>query len=227
MMSENPYYTLLTSLPHINSLFDNRITPLSRYQLDKRLSMLSQDEQALLTRVESLLFWEYLSEGVDERALIRLASQTVATIKSRSLRDFVNRGLDRRTMLAALRRKKSGEPAPSGACWSYGTRYEYIRRNWNSPVLGLGSTFPHVHAVVEAMENDNPLGVEKIILQCMWDSLDVMSAKHMFDFEAVVIYVMRWNLVQRWVSYDKERASQRFNELVERGLGEFLEHLPE
>lgn len=226
-MAENPYYTLLTSLPHINLLFDNRITPLSRYQLDKRLSMLSQGEQALLTSIESLLFWEYLGDDVDEKALIRLASKTVASIKSCSLRDFVNRGLDRRTMLAALRRKQKGESAPSGACWSYGTRYEYIRRSWNSPVLGLGGTFPRIHSIVEAMENDNPLDVEKIVLQCMWDGLDAMSAKHSFDFEAVVVYVMRWNLVQRWVSYDKERASQRFSELVERGLGEFLEHLPE
>jgi len=226
-MAENPYYTLLTSLPHINSLFENRITPLSRYQLDKRLSMLSQREQKLLTQIESLLFWEYLGDDVDEEEVIRLASQTVSTIRSRSLRNLVNHGLDRKTIVAALRRKHLGESAPNSVRWSYGTRYEYIRRHWNSPVLGLSGAFPRIQAVVEAMEKNDPLEVEKIVLQAMWDDLDSMSAKHTFDFEAVVIYVMRWNLVQRWVSYDKERASQRFNELVEKGMGEFIDHLPD
>ncbi len=226
-MAESPYYTLITSLPHINSLFDNRVTPLSRYQLDKRLAMLPEQEQSLLASIESLMFWEYLADDVNDQVLIRLATQTVNSIKSRSLRDLINRGLDRKTMLAALRRKNKGESMPTQNCWSYGTRYEYIRRNWNSPILGLGGAFPRVHAIVEAMDKQNPLEVEKIILQCMWDNLDEMSVRHQFDFESIVVYVMRWNLVQRWVSHDKERASQRFDELVNHGLGEFLEELPE
>ena len=226
-MAENPYYTLLTSLPYINSLFDNQITPLSRYQLDKRLSMLSQDDQLLLTRIESLLFWEYLGDDVDERSLIRFAEQTVSSVHSRSLRDFINYMLDSRTLIAAMRRKNAGEAMPSECRWSYGTRYEYIRRSWSSPVLGLGDTFPRMHRIAEAMDKDDPLEVERQVLLCMWDSLDTMSSRHSFDFEAVVVYVMRWNLVQRWVSYDKEKANQRFDALVDHGLGEFLEKLPE
>ena len=50
-MAENTYYTLLTSLPHIDSLFNSKITPISRLQLDRRLSMLPPAEREMLVKV--------------------------------------------------------------------------------------------------------------------------------------------------------------------------------
>ena len=46
-MAENAYYTLLTSLPHIDSLFDSKITPISRIcSWTADLSMLSNGRSA-------------------------------------------------------------------------------------------------------------------------------------------------------------------------------------
>ena len=53
-MAENAYYTLLTSLPHIDSLFNSKITPISRIQLDRRLSMLSTADRDTLVKANIL-----------------------------------------------------------------------------------------------------------------------------------------------------------------------------
>ncbi len=225
-MAENAYYTLLTSLPHIDSLFNSRITPISRFQLDKRLSMLNTADQQRLVKIESLLHWDQLDDDVEEKALIQQAERVRAELASQALCDLVDWRLDMRTIVAALRRKHAGQPTPTESKWSYGTRYEYIRNHWNSPTLGLGSAFPWISKVVECLRNGECIALEKILLQAVWDHLTHLAMKHSHDFEAVVIYVLRWNLVARWTAYDTDKARVRFRSLVETSLGEFRDQLP-
>ena len=107
-MAENAYYTLLTSLPHIDSLFNSKITPISRLQLDRRLSMLSQEDRDTLIKVEQLMHWSHLGDDVDEAALIKLAARLHTDLQSETLKELVNWRLDMRTVIAALRRKNAG-----------------------------------------------------------------------------------------------------------------------
>ncbi|WP_263080349.1 DUF2764 domain-containing protein [Endozoicomonas sp. Mp262] len=225
-MAENAYYTLLTSLPHIDSLFDSKITPISRIQLDRRLSMLSRDDREMLIQVEQLMHWSHLDDDVNEAALIKLAARLISDLPSESLRDLVNWRLDMRTVIAALRRKMRGDQAPTTARWSYGTRYAYIRRNWSSPTLGLQNAFPWILNAVECLDKKDYAALEKILLEAVWRKLDEVSSRHSFDFEAVVIYLLRWNLVARWTAYNGEQAITRFKELTELALGDFAAQLP-
>ena len=225
-MAENAYYTLLTSLPHIDSLFSSKITPISRFQLDKRLSMLSTADQHRLVTIENLLHWDHLGDDVDEAALIRQAERTRATLGSQALKDLVDWRLDMRTIIAALRKKHTGQQAPAAGKWSYGTRYEYIRNHWNSPTLGLGGAFPWIPKVNECLRTGECVALEKVLLQAVWEHLNHMAMKHRHDFEAVVIYVLRWNLVARWTAYDTDKARIRFRDLIENSLGDFKDQLP-
>lgn len=225
-MAENAYYTLLTSLPHIDSLFDSKITPISRIQLDRRLSMLSQNDRETLVLVEQLMHWSHLDDDVNEAALIKLAERLITDLPSPALRELVNWRLDVRTVVAALRRKMRGQQAPTNARWSYGTRYAYIRRNWGSPTLGLQSAFPWIPQALECLEKKDYLALEKILLAAVWHKLDEVSSHHSFDFEAVVTYLLRWNLVARWTTYNGEQAIDRFRNLTELALGDFAAQLP-
>ncbi len=225
-MAENAYYTLLTSLPHIDSLFNSRMTPISRFQLDKRLSMLGTEDQRKLVVIENLLHWDHLGDDVDEKALILQADRIRSSLNNPALVELINWRQDMRTIVAALRRKHAGQSAPSEAKWSYGTRYQYIRSHWSSSTLGLGSAFPWIPKVSECLRNGECVALEKILLQATWDHLSHMSMKHTSDFAAVVIYVLRWNLVARWTAYDTERARIRFRDLVEKSLGAFKDQLP-
>ncbi|CAM3677101.1 DUF2764 family protein [Parendozoicomonas haliclonae] len=225
-MAESAYYTLLTSLPHIDSLFSSKMTPISRFQLDKRLSMLGTEDQQKLVAIENLLHWDHMGDEVDEKALILQADRLKASLGNQHLIDLINWRLDIRTVTAALRRKHAGQQAPSEAKWSYGTRYEYIRTHWTSPTLGLSGAFPWIPKVNECLRTGECVALEKVLLQAAWNHLTHMSMKHRNDFVAVVIYVMRWNLVARWTAYDTEQARVRFRDLVERSLGAFKDQLP-
>ncbi|MEP3302188.1 MAG: hypothetical protein ABJO05_09480, partial [Roseibium sp.] len=48
----------------------------------------------------------------------------------------------------------------------------------------------------------------------VFSQLDQSGAWHEFDFEAVVIYVLRWIIVDRWSRYSTDAARGRLETLV-------------
>ena len=45
-----------------------------------------------------------------------------------------------------------------------------------------------------------------------------MEDGHVFDYERVLIYLFRWDLVGRWTVADAEVAESRYTALIEDGL---------
>ncbi|PJE80605.1 hypothetical protein CI610_00427 [invertebrate metagenome] len=226
-MAENAYYTLLTSLPHIDSLFHSKVTPISRIQLDRRLSMLSKQERDVLIRVEQLTHWSHMGTDVDENVLIRLATKLQSELPGQEIRELISWRMDVRTIIAALRRKAQGGQAPAAGRWSFGNRYTYIRLNWNSPTLGLQHAFPWIPKVAECLSKNDHITLEKTLLGTVWHQLDILSSKHRFDFEAVIIYVLRWHLIDRWTRYNSDKALTYFRALTDIALGDFVSQLPD
>jgi hypothetical protein len=68
------------------------------------------------------------------------------------------------------------------------------------------------------MDDGDPLGLERLLLGAVWTHLERIGAGHEFDFEAVVVYVTRWDLVARWTHYDADAALTRFDALLETAL---------
>ena len=93
-MADTAYYTLLTSLPHIDSLFNSKITPISRIQLDRRLTMLSTADQETLVKVEHLVHWSHLGDEIKEDYLINLSERLLQQLSSPDLIELVNWRLD-------------------------------------------------------------------------------------------------------------------------------------
>jgi hypothetical protein len=60
--------------------------------------------------------------------------------------------------------------------------------------------------------------LERLLLGAVWSRLEHLSDGHYLDFEAVVIYVLRWDMIARWTTYDGEEAARRFDELVEQAM---------
>ena len=58
------------------------------------------------------------------------------------------------------------------------------------------------------------------MLEAAWAAGERHLALHDFDFEAVVYYVLRWSLVDRWSRYDAEAAAVRFAELLDAAIAE-------
>jgi len=85
----------------------------------------------------------------------------------------------------------------------------------------LGSA---VHWLPEARrlwDGDDSVELERLILVQSWKQFSRLSNGHYFDFPAVVLYVLRWSLINRRVNYDRENAQKRFNSLIDDGIANF------
>ena len=216
MINEGFKYTLLlSSLPvQPADLFSTKILPISRIQLDKRLGLLDAQDAEDLARIEGLLHWSKMHESDDE-TIARTGLVELGHIRSDFLRDIVLWRLELRTLLTALRRKHAGETMlPTEPFYGFGNRLHLIRRNWQKPDFGLGPALPWLKQAQQLMADNQTLALDKLMLTLNWQQYARLSRGHYFDFPAVVLYVLRWDVIHRWVSYDQDRALLRFNELV-------------
>jgi hypothetical protein len=131
------------------------------------------------------------------------------------LREFVDFRISQRTALVALRhqRRGLGPPAP-GEVWGIGPWVRRIQANWESPDLGLGGVFAWIEEARALLEAGNAVGLERLLMDAVWQHLSRIADRRPFGFEQVLAFVFRWDVVQLWLSYDADAAKTRFQELI-------------
>ncbi|KRT54816.1 DUF2764 family protein [endosymbiont of Ridgeia piscesae] len=224
-MSGDLYITLLTSLPYHGELFGEQQTPISRIQLESRLRLLEPEDAVTLDAIEQLIRWANHSLDEDDAAV---AAQTQRLLEGEIcswLQQLIAYRMEIRTLMAALRRRRRGEgppERPSG--WGVGRWQRRIHANWSEPGFRLEGVFPWVLEANRLMQEEDHLGLERLLLGVTWRALERFGEGHYFDFEAVVVYVLRWGIIDRWSRYHGKAAVARFESLVEQALaGQRLE----
>lgn len=221
MGDPNQYTMLMASLPYHGALFTAKRTPINRIKLDARLRVLTPEHRAILDLVENALLWYRLPLGLAEAEIIARDRKAMAEVENETLRLIIGDRLELRTCVAALRRRRAGETSPpAGRGWGYGRWLGQIARNWSEPSFRLDGVFPWLREAERLLRDGDTLGLERVLLDALWKSLGRHAAEHEFDFEAVVIYVLRWNVIDRWTRYDSAAASRRFADMVESALGD-------
>lgn len=219
MAPADRYLTLLTSLPAHGPLFGAKQTPLSRLRLNMRLNWLEPDDAEDLARLAAIIDWHHQRFDVDDEAVVRRAEQDTAQIHNSFTRELVTWRLELRTVVAALRRRHAGDGPPSGRRrWGFGRWVPLIARHWGEPHFRLQRVYPWLPEAKRLLDDNDPLGLERLLLDAVWTHLERIGAGQYFDFEAVVVYVMRWDLVARWTRYDADAAMIRFDTLLETAL---------
>lgn len=222
MSDPDAYVMLMASLPSPEALFLARQPPLSRLKLDQRLQALEPEDAEILRLVEDVLQWDHLPIALTEEEVVARARKALARIDNELLRRIIEERLDIRTVVAALRRRRRGEgPPPRGSLWGIGRWADHIVRHWTEPGFRLDRVFPWLREVERLMKAGDAVAVERLLLQQAWKPLVRLAGEHDFEFEAVVIYVLKWNIVDRWGRYNGEAAMRRFEELVEAALGDY------
>jgi hypothetical protein len=126
--------------------------------------------------------------------------------------------MDVRMITAALRRRHHGLGPPEIGIGAYA---QHIRRHFDQPDLGLGHLFPHINEYQQLLERGEVLNLHRSLLQATWAYLKRRSDDYHFSFEAVVLYVARWNIIRQWQDLDAERGRPIFDALVTEALGEY------
>lgn len=219
MNAPDAYVMLISSLPSPEALFFAKQPPLSRLKLDGRLRVLTEEDAETLSLVEGALDWRHLPIDASEQDVIARGRAVLSKIENETLQQIVRSRLEIRTCVAALRRRARGEgPPPSDTRWGFGRWVGHITRNWTDPDFQLGGAFPWLREADRLMKADDTIALERHILTAAYRSLQRQAGEHDFDFEAVIIYVLKWNIVDRWGRYNTEAAARRFEDLSLAGL---------
>jgi hypothetical protein len=222
------YVMLMSALPSHKRLFTEKQTPISRLRLERRLSMLSDDHRQMLSEIEQLAQWDYLSHERSDHELVHAARDFIETLPDETLKQLVTHRLELRSIIAALRRRKKGLPAPDlNEAWGIGPWVGVISRNWRDPLFNLAQPFPWIAQAVKLFEQGNSLGLERLLLERHWRELDRQSEGHYFDFVAVVIYLLKWDITARWSQFNGDKADHRFERLLNEGLSDHNHLFPE
>lgn len=213
---------LMTSLPHHVSILRCRQTPLSRIKLEQRLRALDEQDAEQLRLVAGTVHWLWLQSLDSDASVVELAQRNLERIEHPLLRELVTERLELRTVIAALRRRHRGEGPPHpGEKWGFGRWVSHITTYWSDPAFRLERAFPWLPQARRLLDAGDSLELEKLLLTTLWDQLGRAAESHYFDFVAVVIYVLRWDLIARWTSYNTRDAAERFSGLLEEGLGDY------
>jgi hypothetical protein len=188
---------LMASLPPLPYLFTSAQTPISRIRLEQRLDMLEPEDHAELFDIEDLM---------------------------RALRELATWRLEVRTIVAGLRRRAMGKAPPiPGERWGYGRWVRHIEQRWSASDFGLGGIMPWVTEFSRLIDEGDTFAFEQQLLDLVWRFTGRAADRHFFNFEAVALYVLRWDIIARWVAYNGEHARERFGRLVNAGLGEHVD----
>jgi hypothetical protein len=213
-MSGRHYYTLVASLPFLPRFDRAERLPISAERLWDRFKMLDPEDRELAKRASSFLAWERQPVARTDIEMIVEYERMTNLLTDPTLK-VLEFPINQRTILAALRRRNRNLPAPNpGEPWGIGPWVSHIQRNWDDPDFKLDSVYPWIPQAREYLTAGETVALDRLLLNLWWDTLDRLVHGNDFGFEAVLAYLLKWDVSKHWLSYDYEEAGVRFEELA-------------
>lgn len=213
------YYTLAASLPPLPYSFDSGPLPITRKTLRKRLELLDDDDHALMNQVIEFFAWDRQVLDSTDKSVLEKHQQLIEASPNALVREIVRHRFEVRTIVASLRRKRDGETVPTG----YPPLVQLIRRNWDAVNFNLGPRFQWIDPFINACENGRLAEAQHVLFTDLWTTWSRLEQRYHFTFESILLYVARWEIVERWTSQDAAHGRERFEELIRETLGEYAE----
>lgn len=214
------YITLLTSLPALPARFEAPRPPISRPRLDARLTMLRDDHAQIVSDMEGFLRWSRLPLDEEAASLFARARQLLQSAPNPVLHELVHFRLKLRGVVAALRRRAKGlDSSPLTTLWPEADWVRAIQRHYEIIDFGLSGRLPWLARFAEHLASGDATSAERELLGAAWGHHTRVEVAP-FSFEAVLVYLCRWDIMDRWASYDADRGRQHFDLLLKEALGE-------
>lgn len=214
-MKQNQYYDLIASFPHLKEFERAERVSISRERLRERLSMLVREDRTMIEHIAAFIPWQrHPMERTDDE-MIAEYRHLRTLITDERITEVVDVSIDVRTIMAALRRRHRGLPAPrKGVKWGMGRWVRHIEENWDDPDFKLREVYPWISQAREFIAAAKPIELEKLLMGEVWNRLSALTSISNFEFEVVVAYLFKWDILNRWMGYDGDEARMRFEELM-------------
>jgi len=63
----------------------------------------------------------------------------------------------------------------------------------------------------------NPFEIEKKLLRARWDYIEESEKSHFFDLEALILYFLKIQILEKLAIFNKEKGTRKFDSLCEVG----------
>jgi len=228
-MGHHQYYMLMASLPALPRFDQSERLPINRERLVSRQSLLTPEDHLLVMCAGKFMGWfPELGEGSNAE-VIACYERLMRIVSRRKLWFLFELPVNLMTIMVALRRRHRGNGVPSeGEAWGMGPLVGHIRRHWDDYDFKLGSVYPWILQIRTYLKKEMPLELERFVLDLVWDRFSLPLPGGPFGIEALIAYLFKWSILQRWLSQDKEGARQRFGELVaevSNGWDQYIERI--
>jgi hypothetical protein len=227
-MAHQQYIELLCSLPHLSNPFHVGRPGITQVQLQKRMNMLDLNDLRWINKLIGAFYWGGMDMQQDEQQLVARANRFLHALPYEDIREWLQWRMDVRTIVAALRHRRDGEESPEpDVVWGYGRYVRHIGQHWSSPSFGLENRFPWLPEVALNLQKGESYLVEKTLLSAVWNYYCAQQPQTSYGFSAVVLYVIKWDMVNRWCQYSAPQARINFDHLVQKTLEQSLQTLKE
>jgi hypothetical protein len=219
VVRSDSYYMLISSLPALPPRFEVDRLPITLERLQARLRMLEPEDAQTINRMLDILAWNRQVVEATDVAVVKRYSDLMREVTNSLVRDVIGVGIDVRMIVAALRRRRHGLGAP---VVGLGQWFGHIRRHFNQPDFGLGYVFPWLLPFDQLLEHQDVLTLYRRMLAESWEYVRKrMQDYDSFSFEAVVLYIARWDIIRHWQQLQAERGRTVFEALVTEAMGEY------
>ena len=217
MSTSDPYYMLVASLPQLPQGFDAGNLPITRASLRKRLNLLREEDRRVVNQVAGFFVWDRQPLDRTDADVIATYRHLMESVDNLLVRRIINHRINMRTIVSALRKRKFKDGRPLGV----GQLTDDIRRGWNQPNLGLQNRYQWIEPFSKAMERGAVRDAQHILFSDLWKTWTRESQQYYFTFEAVILYLARWEIVDRWASQHEDQGRRRFSDLITETMGEY------
>jgi len=219
-MTASSYYTVLASLPYLPYFEYAKFLPINAQRLEKRLKMLGDEDYQIITATQAFMFWQYHSMDRTNEEFIEHYQRFTGSISMPSLLKIIEYRMDVRTIIVALRRRYYQHAAvPPKETWGIGRWVKPIEQNWNAADFNLQTVFPWIEQAVNLLHQEQVLALEKLFLGLIWNYIDRFPVPREFCLDTLVIYLLKWEIIYRWLQYQMEPAAVRLEQLLQQARG--------
>ena len=93
-------------------------------------------------------------------------------------------------------------------------------RTSNARDFGLGGVLDGVEQVMKLAESDDLMERERKMDMLRWNWMEQQTFFHYFSVERLFVFLLQIEMIERWISLDKEKGNQLFRSLIATLKGE-------
>ena len=223
MIPARSYYMLVSSLPQLPTRFDAGRLPISWPALRDRLRMLEPRDSEVTRQVGLYFLWDRQPLDRTDDEVIDRYQELMRHTTNHLVRHLVRSRTEMRLIISCVRCRAAGAEPPK---WidriadRAGT-LGHMRKHWLDPNFNLGVHHRWVEAFRKQLDAGDMREAQRVVFNERWSDWSRIAERQTFSFEAIIAYLVRWEIIDRWTSQNAKAGKVRFNKLIEETLGEY------